>query len=219
MSLIGIIFDPEKWTPDAITAAATAAIAVFTIVLVAVTNRQAKLTKEALIADKQAFVFAEGIFSNWEVGGQPGLYNWRFRPIWRNSGDTPTRNLVIQTNCELRNSPLPLGFNFSSSTPTGGGLLGPGATANGGMAPAMPGAAITPQDIKDVQNGTKFLYLWGSARYHDVFPKTPQHVTRFCWAIIVDGDPFAFTPGAIAPAPGSLRFENIHMAEGNSTDD
>jgi hypothetical protein len=188
-------------------------------VLAFVTNRQAKLTKEALIADKQAFVFATGFNPFWELNKATGNYDWRFRPTWQNAGDTPTRKLRLYADCELRNAPLPSGFNFTQNTgPPGPGLLGPKSTNMGGAAPLAPRAAITPQDILDVQNGTKFIYLWGWAKYFDVFPRTPEHITRFCWQILITGDPFKFTPGQLPKQPGSLNFANLFHPEGNCTD-
>jgi hypothetical protein len=202
----------------AITALATIIIAAFTATLWRATTDQAKLTKEALIADKRAFVFAESLFSYWE-NGQNGMYNWRFRPVWRNSGDTATKRLEIHTNCELRNSPLADRFDFNyATTNVGGGLLGPKAASNGGVAPNYPFAAITPQDIADVQAGVKFLYLWGFAKYNDVFPGTPRHITRFCWALLPDGNSFTFTPPA-PPNLSTLTFTNIHQNQGNCADE
>jgi len=111
----------------AITALATIVIAAFTGTLWIATSRQAELTREALIADKRAFVFATGIYGLWERS-PTGEYNWRFRPIWQNSGETPTKDMTMYTNCELRNTPLPGGFDFDrATTQIGTGLLGPGA--------------------------------------------------------------------------------------------
>jgi hypothetical protein len=147
-------------------------------------------------------------------------YNWRFRPIWQNSGDTPTRNMVMHVTCELRNTVLPSGFDFNyPTTQTGTGLLAPKSTSMGGIAPNYPVAAITPQDILDVQHRRKFLYLWGWVRYHDVFPDTPQHITRFCWLIVPTGNPLVYTPGQTPNLPHSLSFGNIHHSEGNCADE
>src|SRR5262249_27307104 len=142
-----------------ITALATIVIAAFTGTLWWATRKQAELTREALIADKRAFVFAVGIAPFWESPAI-GQYNWRFRPIWQNSGDTPNKNLTMHTSCELRNTPLPSGFDFGrGTTQTGTGFLGPRGTGTGSLAPNFPMAAITPQNLRDVQQRTLFLYL------------------------------------------------------------
>src|SRR5215216_917113 len=84
----------------AIVALATVFIAGYTYVLANVSSRQAQLTREALETDKRAFVFANDIKAFWEPYGDTGLYNWRFRPIWKNTGDTPTTHLVLYGQCE-----------------------------------------------------------------------------------------------------------------------
>ena len=201
-----------------LTAIATIVIAAFTGTLWVATSRQAQLTREALIADKRAFVFPVDIVPQYDaLDPVTGEHNWRFRPAWRNSGDTPSKNLALYVDCELRNTPLPIGHNFIETRQPGNGLLPPNSTMNGGAAPF--GNAITPQDILDVQANRKFLYLWGWARYYDVFPETPQHVTRFCWQIFSIGNPHAFVPGQNPSQPGSLIFTYIHFLQGNCADD
>jgi hypothetical protein len=173
----------------------SALLVVVTIGLIYVGIRQAKLTKEALIADKRAFVFAKGVSGFWERDSSNGQFNWRFRPLWENSGETPTKNMTMHTTCVLRDTQLQLEFNFShATTDIGTALLAPKTSNFGGIGPQAPGPAISPQDILDVQNGRKFLYLWGWARYNDVFPNTPQHVTRFAWAIVAIGNPLTYDP-------------------------
>jgi hypothetical protein len=203
-----------------ITALATIIIAAFTGTLWVATSRQAALTQAALIADKRAFVAAVSFNQFWEIDPNTGLYNWRFRPGFQNSGETPTRDLTVYVACELRNTPLPTGFDFSQcSTKPGTGLIAPKSTMMGGAAPTFPSAALTPQDIQDAQAGTKYIYLWGWTRYFDIFPSTPRHVTRFCWLILAVGNPMTYAPGAVAPAPGSLTFSYVQHPEGNSADD
>jgi hypothetical protein len=204
----------------AITSIATIVIAAFTATLWRATTRQSDLTREALIADKRPFAFPDAINSYWEDStSHPGHYDWRFRPVWQNSGDTAPKNLAIQSNCELRNTPLPMDYPFTSNVATGGGILGPKMRAPAGLAPAMPNPAISPQDIVDVEQGRKFLYLWGWAKYEDGFPQTPIHLTHFCWQIFPKGKPFEFVPGKIPPAEGSLGFDHIQIAQGNFTKD
>lgn len=41
-----------------------------------------------------------------------------------------------------------------------------------------------------VKEGKKHLYIWGIAKYRDVFPATLEHITRFCvFAANIAGDP------------------------------
>ena len=193
--------------------------ALATVFLAYITFKLASITREMHIADR-AWVFAVNILGQWEASNVAGQYNWRFRPVWRNSGDTPTRRLVIYCECELLNSSLRQGFDFTKTVrPAGSGLLPPNSNMHGGVAPVYPGAAITPQDIVDVQSGRKFLYLWGWALYQDVFETTPKHITRFCFQITPIGDPLVFNPQALPNQPGSISFNYLHHMEGNCADD
>ena len=202
-----------------ITALATLVIAAFTATLWVATSRQAKLTREAFVADKRAFVFATGFNQTYEQDKATGLYNWRLRPVLRNSGGTPTKDMEMYVACEIRNSQLPTGYAFTPQAQNvAKGMMPPVFELQGGLAP--PGSAITPQDIIDSQTGRKFIYLWGWIRYRDIFPETEQHITRYCWLIMASGDPLQFVPNTPGqpPVPGTLSFSNAHHPEGNSID-
>ena len=207
-----------------ITAIATMFIAWFTLSLRRSTDklwdageRQTSIARQAMIAGERAFVFATGIAPFWEFDAGTGNYNWRFRPTWKNSGDTPTRRMTMHSECVLRDTPLPSGFDFNYiTTQIGTALIPPNTETGGGLAPLYPRPAITPQDILDAQTGRKFLYFWGWARYFDVFPDTPQHITRFCWQVFPIGDAFSYDPKATIQ---NLTFPHVHYTEGNCADD
>ena len=94
-------------------------------------------------------------------------------------------------------------------------MLGPQSESPAGMAPRFAHPPISAQDIRDLQAGAKFLYLYGSARYSDILPGTPEHITRFCWQMVASGDPFIFDP---AINPQGLTWSNIHQSRGNCAD-
>jgi hypothetical protein len=203
-----------------ISALATAVIAAFTYTLWIATRTQAKLTQETLVADHRAFIAAKDVFGLWERNTGTGEYCWRFRPIWENTGNTPTSQLLHYTEVELLDSELPRGFDFTTTTHSPGvGLFTPRSTTLGGLAPNFPRSAITPADIIDIKAGRKHLYLWGWASYKDIFPHTKEHITRFCWIVLFTGDPTKFTEGQNINVPGSLRVSTIHHFEGNGADD
>jgi hypothetical protein len=214
----GDFFEKKR---DSLNAVSTAVIAIFTIALFWATRKQAQLTRMTLIADKRAFVFCPSFNQDYEPSQAiPGQFNWRFRPEWRNSGDTATNGLTCYSQCDLRNTPLPPGHNFqpNAGPPPATGLIGPKSSLWNAPAPFPPVPAITPQDIIDVQAGTKYLYLWGVVRYHDVFAGTQQHETRFCFQVNPFGNPLIYNPQAPAGQPGSLSFNYWLHSEGNSTD-
>ena len=201
---------------EGITALAMIAIAAFTCTLWLATSRQALLTREALVADKKAFVFPIGLNQSYEKDTATSFYNWRFKANWRNSGDTPTRNLRLHVVCELRDSLLPANFDFDLPNPNPQtGLLGPKFDSLLGVAPMPPLPAITAQDIADIQQARKTLYLIGWVKYFDVFPGTPEHITRFCWQIMPEGNPYTFVPN---DPNNALLFGYVHNVRGNSAD-
>jgi hypothetical protein len=184
------------------------------------------IAEQSMIASQRAFVFAKGFSQYWEESSEPsqeGQYCWRFRPQWENSGSTPTRDLALYTNCSLRDTPLPRGFAFHAATPSedeiGRGLIPPKSMLEGGIGPRLPEPPVTPADIIAIQNGKKYLYLWGFALYRDVFSGDKAHITRFCWGITITGNPTLYAPLSERGRPGSLLFGNLHHIEGNCADD
>lgn len=200
---------------DVVTGIATGLLAYITYRLVVLGREQSETAR----AELRAYVFATGVIPEFDLLPVNGHYNWRLRPEWTNHGSTQTRKLRLYSDCELRTTTLPVGFPFTEKHPFGTGLLPPHVSMNGGSAPILQNPAITPQDILDVIAGHKFLYLWGWARYFDVFPGTQEHITRFCFQITPGGNPTTFAPGQSATQHGNLRFGYVHHAEGNCADD
>lgn len=197
-----------------VAAVATVVIAIFTIVLASVSRRQAELARKAMIARERAFVFPVDLRGEWEpIAG--GGYGWRFRPRWFNSGNTPTKNLEIFVTGELHNGLVPDSFNFSTPSATPGkNLLAPHYGSWAGLVPPIPNPPITTQNLLDIQMEKKVLYMWGWAKYNDVFQEKPMHVSKFCWLIVPNGNPATFNP--LGPPQ---QFTFIANAKGNCADD
>lgn len=182
-------------------------------------KRQTELIEESLIANKRAFVCADGLVNFWEPAENTNLYNFRLRPIYRNTGGTPTKNLRSHVECDIRNTLLPPNHVFSDQNPeVGSGMVPPNGNSFGGQAPQN--TPISPSDILEAQAFRRFIYLWGWVKYYDVFPNTPEHTTRFCWHIQVVGDPMTFVPNTVGqvPTPGVLEFRFLQHNEGNYAD-
>jgi hypothetical protein len=184
LSIIGIILDPEKWSSEGVTAAATLSIAVFTIVLVVVTNRQARLTKDALIYTQRAFVFVRnGQIAIGKDFKTDKVKNFKVSVTWENSGDTPTKNMRMMINRFVTPEPLPDDFDFPDyeigDIHT---LLGPKSTIS-----SVP-LEISTEEMRAVREDESHLYVWGWAEYGDVFPGTKRHRTEFCQKWWVGGD-------------------------------
>jgi hypothetical protein len=194
----------------------TGILAISTVGLWRQTSRLAHDAEKNSVASQRAFVFAVNL-NPWWSQEPDGSYSWRFRPTWRNSGDSPTRKLTQHVVCELRNSRLPDSYDFTyHGSSVSSGLLGPKFEQQGALAPDQPDPPISTQDLIDVQAERKYLYLIGWAFYGDGLPNTPQRVTRFCWQIVPMGDAPSFNPAA---NKDSLRFNYVHHHRGNCADD
>jgi hypothetical protein len=197
-----------------VTALCTIAIAMFTARLVRVSEAQGALTERALVESRRAFVGSPGFTSLWEKDGS-GQYCWRFQARWQNDGETPTKNLRYGVRCEVRNTPLPVGYDFEANAPENGrGLLGAKVANTGGMAPTMGREApVSPQDLVDTLAGRKFIYFYGWAKYNDIYDGTPEHGAGFCYIIFpIGADPTKFDP---AVNPQSVNFPDLQHSEGN----
>ena len=187
-------------------------------------KKQTQLIEESLVADKRAFVCADGVTYWWEPIPDSNLFNFRLRPRYKNTGSTPTKNLRSHVECDIRNTMLPRGHVFTDQdTNAGTGMIPPHGEVTGGVAPQ--GLPITPQDIVESQTVAgqtfrRFIYLWGWIKYNDVFPNTPEHTTHFCWLIMVVGDVMSFVPNTVGqpPTPGTLDFRFLQNFDGNDAD-
>jgi hypothetical protein len=119
-----------------IAALATIIIAAFTGTLWRATSLQASLTEDALVAGNKAFISCSGVSAYFERRDGAAHYSRRYRPNWQNSGKTPTKNFRHYTCAELRNTPLPIGFDFTQTDHASGtGFIAPKSTQQGGVGP------------------------------------------------------------------------------------
>jgi hypothetical protein len=60
-------------------------------------------------------------------------------------------------------------------------VLGPGAEIPGGAIEISPGHLLATVEGRGAQ------FLWGWARYRDIFPNSPEHVVEFCFRVTMEG--------------------------------
>ena len=139
------------------------------------------LTREALESVQRAFV----VYQNLAVWSYLDLRNkkqpvYLIRPIWGNSGNTPTRDLRIYVSEIKPIKPPYTDLDFSQAPGT---VFTPMFLAPHGV---VRGAdrIISAADLFNVRDGKSFFYIWGWAIYYDTFPKTKPHITRFCDVLI-----------------------------------
>jgi hypothetical protein len=113
------------------------------------------------------------------------ISSWEFRPVLENSGTTPTRQARHHVNyfsLPVSVAFPPKQFTFpdlhTPEDPTEAPFgLGPREIATGAL------LSISKEVITNVKDRRQNLYFWGWATYRDVFPKTPEHITMFCFAL------------------------------------
>ena len=147
----------------------------------------ANTAKRALVDSERAYVHYTG--AKWishRKGTSDGELFWRIRPWWTNTGNTPTRSLGIVIRYFITDQPLPDGYDFAA-----------------GIAEPVTPCTIHPRGfieshfhdidglfLQTIKDGSAFLYIFGIATYRDVFPNTPQRITKFCvQATNITGDP------------------------------
>jgi hypothetical protein len=130
-------------------------------------------------AQMRAFVFLE----NFEVGfstahHQQGVAifpSLTITPKWKNSGATPTRNLELRVTARQWEGPLPENHDYFYQDDPVRGVIGP--DANEWSAPQFFTRFPAQEAATEDQHA---VYIWGEARYSDVFENTPRY-TRFCY--------------------------------------
>jgi hypothetical protein len=161
----------------AITALATIAVAWFTFSLRDATTQQGKLTKEALIVSTRAFVFLENFEPRVTISYPSGtprngkifdpfIAGFWFVSRWKNSGETPTKNLTLRVRARTIRGELPADFVYDYDGEPMRAMIGP--KANEWSAPIE----VVANDANRVLDGETNLYVWTRAEYEDVFGRS-----------------------------------------------
>ena len=163
----------------------------FTLLLVYVTGgliwigvRQEQRMRDTAQRQLRAYLSIEGFPYRSHMNPTTNAVWWSIHPVWRNGGDTPTVSLFLNVNSS-RDKQLPDNFDFPDAQgETIQMVVGAHSTV------AASTITISGTDLAAVSNGTKFLYIWGWAKYRDIFSNTPERITRFCVQVThVLGDP------------------------------
>lgn len=150
------------------------------------TSQSVAISKQSMIVGYRAYVAYNG--ARWFSHRQEAdnrLF-WRILPMWINTGNSPTRDLKVVVKYALLDEPIDSRFDFTLEKPST-----PARIAAHGVIVSAP-FDVYGIDMAQVRDGTKHLYVWGVAWYRDVFPESPEHVTKFCVvATNLTGDPLA----------------------------
>ena len=166
-------------------AAITLALAFYTGLLWRSTSKLVIEAKDTAQRELRAYLCIEAIhyFSHLDTTNNSIL--WSIHPVWKNGGRTPPKSLMLNVNSCVTDKPIPDDFDFpAASGETINMLVGANSIIRASQ------IFITGNDLAEVRKGTKFFYIWGWAKYRDIFDNTPERITRFCNHIThVGGDP------------------------------
>ena len=140
----------------------------------------------AMVAADRAYVHHNGVAWISHIEETEKRIFWRLRPRWLNTGNTPARQVHAQVQLILSSEVLPGDFEFEIEQlrDTAVVTIAPHTFIESGR------VVIWGDDLNAVKKGELHAYLWGILVYRDVFPGTPERITRFCVkAAEVTGNP------------------------------
>jgi hypothetical protein len=148
---------------------------------------QVSLSREALIMTERAFVFCERIEHFWRAKKETKeIIEWIFFPVWKNSGNTPTKHGMgcVNTWLAVDAGDLPHDFTFPDYGSAERIMIGPNLQRNGLQ------LSIPIETMHKIREGTAHAYMWGWAEYNTIFTTdTIRHRSEFCVEIQVTGNP------------------------------
>lgn len=142
------------------------------------------------------------------------VQSWVITPYWKNSGNTPTKNLTIKLICGTAVQNVEPQFDWNSvpnsvlakSEGHVSRVFGPQQHDTGGV-------CVGSADLYETMIRSKQMYyIVAMVTYQDVFQPT-QHVTRYCFQSHVTGDPhhlpmgLSFLDGQLCPGNNNCADE------------
>jgi hypothetical protein len=154
-------------------------------------------TQGASVVFPAADIKVSGI-DNTAIKGSP-MVAWAFSVPAENIGATRTRNAKFVVNGDVLMGTLPKNFDFHDFRDPIKAVIPGHSTVS------FPTLATGVQQIQSVQRGIGHFYLYGWAKYSDIFENTPEHITKFCYELAVfNHDPSK--PITNTPGDGYLEF-------------
>jgi hypothetical protein len=183
--------------------------AIQTTNLVGATQSVAQTSHDTLVTVQRAFVSpyinygrTDDPFSNQPISMNIGVK-------WENSGITPTKSLAAYDNWVIGNQVPNIYKDMGDSSHNAATVLGPKGSGPIFSKPVKLSFAV----IEAYWKAGTHLYLWGWAKYRDVFKGTPAHITRYCYDIT-----FAPIPNASGTNTGWTTV-NSNCPQGNCWDE
>ncbi|HEV2492548.1 MAG TPA: hypothetical protein VG204_05690 [Terriglobia bacterium] len=153
-----------------------------------------RIARESLVAVQRAFVFPNPMPKAEEVVGKtPETGEVRITIPWENSGTTPTEWMRFNIIAQFFDREMPDDFTFPEKVQAGKPKAHP-YTVIPPKGSIEANVSVPVGIINQWWMGKKHVYFYGWATYRDVFPDTPEHLTRFCYEMVKVNIPPALAP-------------------------
>lgn len=150
----------------------------------------------------RAYVFIHNVECLWVANtGTEQITHWRFTPVWKNAGQTPTVYAIGNiSHMYTETESLPEDSEFPDNAQQAArNLFPPGHTMLGQY------FEIPISDLEKMNRGEARAFIWGWVEYNDVFECTARHRHEFCFEIIVVGNPNTKQGGFVYPHHGAFN--------------
>jgi hypothetical protein len=172
--------------------------------------RQANtINHEGLVASNRAYVAFRGLNLSGSINGaDPSASRFAINPVWENVGNTPTRDMQIYTNPAKEIKHPLLDMSMPKTPNIAPGMLAPHTTGMGSS------TYVTGDQLLAIRDGRLRMYMWGWARYRDVFAGTPMRQSRFCILInTFQGDPNVPGEASVSGSPCGQYGDNYECSD------
>ena len=146
-------------------------------------KKSAEVSEKTLNLTQRAFVFIK-------LDGQPmvdpdhqALVGFSFHPAAENFGNTPANNWESYFGGEMFDGEIPDGFDYPPAD-RGGPLRGsipPRSKMNAGR------GTMGRNIVELIHKKQKRFFIWGRAKYNDIFEGTPTYNIEYCWEVEFSG--------------------------------
>lgn len=163
-----------------------ALLALFTFLVAVYTAQLKDVTKdvhEATVAGQRAYVAVLAPQAELRFDQARNLIALRVWVTWKNSGTTPAAPMTGLIGATW--VPAVDQFVWGQANPQNVAqpfVLGPGAEIPTGHIDIAPGHAAA------TLSGGGHQFVWGWAKYRDIFPNSPEHVVEFCFQLSIEGE-------------------------------
>jgi len=124
---------------------------------------------------------------------------WSIQAVWKNTGQTPTRQMTLCWGYSVQADDLPNDFDYPDTPKTS---ANEGTISVGSQGVIFSnGPVLTAQEVQNFASGKMKVFYWGWIEYNDGFEGSPRRRTEFCQRFIVVPDKAQIKTGFITFGP------------------